>query len=229
MPVLSKPAFRSIRWLLGALSLLLAACSGQPERGLRPAFYSWQTTLGVPLTTRQYLDSLGCRTLCVKVLDVGRDPLSAQVTRYAQLRVADTAGLGGLGVVPTVFITNEVFRHSSPQERAAWVGPMAAALRPWLLRSGQEGGELQFDCDWTASTREAYFSFLREMRAALPRGSTLSATVRLHQYKFPDQTGVPPVERGMLMLYNTGDIDQPVLRNSIFDAADARKYLAGAP
>ena len=88
---------------------------------------------------------------------------------------------------------------------------------------------LQLDCDWTPSTRAAYFSFLKKLSAALPPGTQLSATVRLHQYKFPQETGVPPVDRGMLMLYNTGDIDDPGPRNSIFDPADARKYVQGAP
>jgi hypothetical protein len=40
---------------------------------------------------------------------------------------------------------------------------------------------------------------------------------------------VPPVERGMLMFYNTGDIENPEAGNSIFSIADAEKYLVGAP
>lgn len=89
--------------------------------------------------------------------------------------------------------------------------------------------EIQFDCDWTASTRDAFFLFLKKMKQRLPENTQLSATIRLHQYKFPDKTGVPPVERGMLMFYNTGDIDNPDAGNSIFRPEDVRKYLTGAP
>src|SRR5690606_32452956 len=76
---------------------------------------------------------------------------------------------------------------------------------------------------------DAFFLFLKKIKERLPAGVRLSATIRLHQYKFPDKTGVPPVERGMLMFYNTGDIENPEAGNSIFQTDDARKYLVGAP
>jgi hypothetical protein len=63
----------------------------------------------------------------------------------------------------------------------------------------------------------------------LPPETRLSATIRLHQYKFPDRTGVPPADRGLLMFYNTGDIHDPDEPNSIFQPAAAEKYLHGAP
>jgi hypothetical protein len=63
----------------------------------------------------------------------------------------------------------------------------------------------------------------------LPASTRLSATIRLHQYKQPGKTGVPPVDRGMLMFYNTGDIDDPADGNSIFQADQVGRYLQGAP
>ena len=56
--------------------------------------------------------------------------------------------------------------------------------------------EVQFDCDWTESTRVQYFAFLRESRK-LFSGWRVSSTVRLYQYKYPEKAGVPPIERGM--------------------------------
>lgn len=214
--------------LLFLLSLpCLLGCTASPDASLRPAFYSWQTTLQASPATRKYLDTLNSSTLYVKIMDIGRDPLTRQIQPYATLRTGDTSALSGLQFIPTVFITNEVFQHSTPEERTALVAQLATALRPWCV--SQPATEVQLDCDWSGSTREAYFSFLREMKTALPPATPLSATVRLHQYKFPQKTGVPPVDRGMLMLYNTGDIDRPVLRNSIFNAEDARQYVQGAP
>ena len=64
------------------------------------------------------------------------------------------------------------------------------------------------------------------MKKALP-DTRLSATIRLHQYKFPEKTGVPPVSRGMLMFYNTGDIESEMTDNSIIDPKDAGKYVQG--
>jgi hypothetical protein len=87
-----------------------------------------------------------------------------------------------------------------------------------------------FDCDWTATTRDAYFSFLEKMRSRLPASTSRSVTIRLHQYQRPADTGVPPAERGLLMLYNTGDVEDPTgNRSSIFDPRDAHRYLDNAP
>lgn len=228
--------------------LLLAACSPPSPRSLTPAFYHWRTTLALSPAERGYLDLLGCKKLYVKVLDIGRDPMTGRIVPYSRLEVRDTAGLAGLEVVPTVFITNEVFRGLTPAPSpngegisdidqvveqvvsplSLWRG-VGGEASPLSLWRGAGGEALQLDCDWTPSTRAAYFSFLKKLRTALPPGTQLSATVRLHQYKFPQETGVPPADQGMLMLYNTGDIDDAGPCNSIFDPADARKYVVGAP
>jgi len=48
--------------------------------------------------------------------------------------------------------------------------------------------------------------------------------LRLHQIKYFERTGVPPVSRAMLMLYNFGRIEAEGTSSSIFNAADARRY-----
>jgi hypothetical protein len=49
--------------------------------------------------------------------------------------------------------------------------------------------------------------------------------VRLYQYKYPNEAGVPPVKRGMLMCYNAGDIKDKEGANSIFDKDEIMEYL----
>lgn len=84
--------------------------------------------------------------------------------------------------------------------------------------------EVQFDCDWTAGTRAHYFAFLRESKR-LFAGQRVSSTIRLYQYKYPVKAGVPPVDRGMLMCYNAGNIKDPETVNSIFDRREIMRYL----
>ncbi|MCC6463274.1 MAG: hypothetical protein IT260_22585 [Saprospiraceae bacterium] len=84
--------------------------------------------------------------------------------------------------------------------------------------------ELQIDCDWTAGTRDRFFYLLTELQRLHPQYA-LSCTIRLHQFRQPDQTGVPPVARGMLMCYNVGDLKDPASTNSIFNYSEASKYL----
>lgn len=208
---------------------LFFGCVKRPPKPLKTAFYCWQTTLGLSGEQSEYLSSAGCGKIYVKALDVGVDAASGDVVPYSQLAVADTAGLSQLEVVPVVFITNETIRRLTDDEKTGWLAEKIAAA---LVRAGAAGArrpEFQVDCDWTQSTREPFFKLLKKIRTCLPQDALLSATIRLHQYKFPEQTGVPPADRGMLMLYNTGDIDAPGETNSIFKPEDAKKYLNGAP
>ncbi len=216
-------SFSSLCSFFSAAVLLLSACGKKPvHRVVTPAFFYWQTSFQLSPAELGYLDSMQCRRLYVKVLDLGRSPETGEIIPLARIDVVDSSAWAGRDIVPCVFITNSVFQQSQTLRTADLAEQVLAA-------TGIQSPEIQFDCDWTPSTREAYFSFLREIKKRLPKSVRLSATIRLHQYKFPRQTGVPPVDRGMLMLYNTGDIERPDTRNSIFDPAEAEKYLNGAP
>ena len=81
--------------------------------------------------------------------------------------------------------------------------------------------EIQLDCDWTQTTEDAYFKFLKEVSGLLKNDSImLSVTIRLHQLR----TKVPPVKRGVLMCYNTGGVRNAQTNNSILDVDDVALY-----
>lgn len=84
--------------------------------------------------------------------------------------------------------------------------------------------EIQFDCDWTKTTKAQYFAFLDEMKKLFGE-KLISSTIRLYQYKYPAEAGVPPVKRGMLMCYNAGNIRSTKTVNSIFDKDEVMSYL----
>ncbi|PSL22431.1 hypothetical protein [Chitinophaga ginsengisoli] len=86
--------------------------------------------------------------------------------------------------------------------------------------------EIQIDCDWTANTRDKYFHFLKALRLHYP-DKVLSATIRLYPYKYPKKMGVPPVDRGMLMCYNLGNIKDANTNNSVFDLKTLQQYFNG--
>ncbi|MDO8365326.1 MAG: hypothetical protein Q7T20_00925, partial [Saprospiraceae bacterium] len=200
-----------------------AACSTAPPRPLEPAFFYWETTLDITSAEIELLDSLACKKLYIKRLDIGRNAGSGEIEPYSLTEITDTIILSRFAVIPTVFITNEVFKNISEQ-KMEWLAIKIAETCALPHLHG-----LLFDCDWTPSTRDAFFLFLKKIRGKLPPGTSLEATIRLHQYKFPQNTGVPPVDRGMLMFYNTGDVDEEGERNTIFHPDDALKYVEGAP
>lgn len=84
--------------------------------------------------------------------------------------------------------------------------------------------EIQLDCDWTPSTRDRYFDFLKAMKKANP-GVTLSCTVRLHQFRDREQAGIPPVDQATLMCYNVAPPKDLAIKDAIFDPALVEGYL----
>lgn len=206
------------------LGIVWSACTATVPKPLEPAFYCWETVFQPDSAELAILDNLACKALYIKILDIGKNASTGAIEPYARLDLRDTAAWRRHTIVPCIFITNEVFTGIS-REKMQWLAGKIATVS----RDFAPFNEFQVDCDWTGTTRESYFYFLGLLRKQLPKGATLSATIRLHQYKFPEKTGVPPVDRGMLMFYNTGDVDQDTERNSIFHPEDARKYLDGAP
>ncbi|MDZ4838470.1 MAG: hypothetical protein SGJ04_00540 [Bacteroidota bacterium] len=86
--------------------------------------------------------------------------------------------------------------------------------------------EFQIDCDWTAKNRDKYFKFLTILKDSLQkRNMKLSVTIRLYPYKYSKKMGVPPVDKGVLMCYNLGQIQNSNTKNSVFDVKELDKYL----
>src|SRR5690606_11772053 len=81
--------------------------------------------------------------------------------------------------------------------------------------------EIQFDCDWSLKSKQNYFQFIEEFKKLHPN---LSATIRLHQIKYPEKTGIPSVKTGVLMYYNMGVISAGE-DNSIYSQKTAKNYI----
>ncbi|MCH4146953.1 MAG: hypothetical protein LKG25_01515 [Prevotella sp.] len=207
---------------LSCLVLLFVACSshGSRESSSRSAYY-WSTTWETTAQTDSILRSL--QTLYLRYFDVVVNE-EGEVMPNATLRF--NASLPKqLNVVPVVFIVNDVMRRTDNVEY----------LAEKILRRVQQISdthevktvkEVQIDCDWTMQTRKRYFDFLRSLQTlAHQRHLTLSTTVRLHQLSQP----VPPVDRGVLMLYNTGDFTDIRCEQPILSLADVSPYLRYLP
>lgn len=95
-----------------------------------------------------------------------------------------------------------------------------SALRAWIARCN----EIQIDCDWTKSTKKAYFLFLKQLQERLDK-QRVSCTLRLWQYRDRDVAGIPPVDRCQLMLYSTGSPDEFISENSIAEPSLIESYL----
>jgi hypothetical protein len=206
------------------LLLWAAGCRPSAAPAAEPAFYHWRSSAEFSPAQRAYLDSLGAGHLYLRLMDLDW-PEGASSPAPVSVVALDTAQPLPLPWTGVVFITNRAMLRLSEggvEELAANLARKVRRLCGPLRPAG-----LQLDCDWSEQSRAKYFRLLKALRQAWGEPLSLSATIRLHQVKYASRTGVPPVDRGMLMFYNMGDLRDPATENSIFDAAAAEKYLYG--
>ncbi len=204
--------------LLLLLLLLFVGCKKQAESTTegRSAYY-WSTTFKMSDGKRQFLKDHHVTRLYVRYFDVvsGEDGTPQP---NATIWFNDSVPTG-VEVIPTVYILNECMTKD--------YGDMPQKLVKRILQMNETHDvvgvkEIQIDCDWTGSTEERFFAFLKEVRTALePHQIGLSATIRLHQLSGK----VPPVDRGVLMMYNTGDLTRLDCEHPILDMKDAKPFL----
>ncbi len=209
----------------------LSGCQKENTNKIKytPAFYHWQTHLKLTPAERHLLDSLNTKKLYVKFFDIDLNENNEPVPN-AQIET-DTHLLNDLKIIPTVFITNRTFKDISKKQIEKLADNIFNKIKTLIPDSfNLTSNEIQFDCDWTKTTQDNYFYFLKFLKSKHPKRSNaqtlkLSSTIRLHQLKYPDQTGIPPVDKGMLMFYNMGDLENWETENSILDLEVAQQYL----
>lgn len=218
--------------------LFLPSCSS-PEPPPEHALYEWRSTVDLGEAAYRTLDSLKAARLYIRFFDVQWDEASGEAVPRSTARFTRSIR-EETEVVPTVYITNETMRNI-PSDRidslAARIVRKIDGMTLSIRRANSADGqsfrstpphpwrEVQIDCDWTATSRTSYFVLLRRIDELLPDDVTLSATIRLHQVKYRVETGTPPVDRGLLMAYNTGEVTDPDEENSIVEYEVVEEYL----
>lgn len=218
------------RHLLSSTLLVLLAGSlfflFQPRKKVVPAFYYWKTTFHLTSSEKQALQKLEIKRLYLRLFDIGWDNTLNAPVPLGKI-VFDDHNFYSAEIVPVVYITNRVITNINTNQVATVATHLLKQVQS-IAKSGVFSfTELQIDCDWTETTRAKYFGLLKQLSSmAAMNGVKISATIRLHQIKYKQITGIPPVERGMLMFYNMGDLSEATNRNSIYNQHDASKYVS---
>ncbi|MBQ7691233.1 MAG: hypothetical protein IJT30_08625 [Muribaculaceae bacterium] len=181
-----------------------------------PSVYYWRTTLRLDSTERDFLLRHHVTKMYTRFFDVVlRD---STPNPNATLQFLDTVP-AGVEVIPVVFILENCLRHDLNDYARLLVDRVVQMCETNDLPAPRE---LQIDCDWTRHSQDDYFRFLGLVRsAAADHHLRLSATIRLHQLSMPP----PPVDYGVLMVYNTGDATRTNGHNPILDYRDVQPYL----
>lgn len=208
---------RNFSILLIAIVCLLASCGGNAPHGNIRAAYYWSTTLDIDSQKAAFIKEHDITRLYIRYFDVVQgnagEPVPNATLKFRSL--PDSS----IEIIPTVFITNECMK--------AKTGGLAEKILVRVLQMNETNGVrnvkgVQIDCDWTMTTRKNFFAFMDEMkRLTHEKEMELSVTIRLHQLS---QTP-PPCDRGVLMMYNTGDVADFNCRKPILNMADAGPYM----
>ncbi|QVJ79975.1 replication restart DNA helicase PriA [Prevotella sp. khp1] len=180
--------------------------------------YYWCTDLHLDSTERAFLkqhhiNKVYCRYFDVVMSDDGTEPKP-----NATIAFTDTFP-AGIELIPTVYITEDCM-HKPHKD-------LAEKLVKRIMQMNETNHignvhEIQIDCDYTSKSRATYYLFLETIKSQLSTiHYQLSTTIRLHQLSMP----VPPVDYGVLMVYNTGDPRKWQERNPILDYRDVYPYL----
>jgi hypothetical protein len=205
------------------LFFIFFACKKDVNRTVGRAFYHWEQDLSLSQYEYERINRLNVKRLYVRFFDV--DWQSGRPQPLSIINIQDTLP-EAYDIVPVVFITNRTLLNSDEADVSRLAERLLKKLDKLTEDLSQNIPEIQIDCDWSGQSRALYFKLLGHLRPWLNKqGIKLSATIRLHQVKYYQRTGVPGVDRGVLMFYNTGTIDDPSTKNSILDLSIARAYF----
>lgn len=204
--------------LLAVIAYISCSCNNG-SKGVEdavPSVYYWRTVFSLDSVEQDFLGKYNVGRMYVRYFDVvvrGDKVMPNATIKFTQPVPA------GIEIVPTVFIMENCLSKG--------MDGIAEQLVNRILQMNETHDvagvkEIQIDCDWTIRSQERYYAFLNEVRAALKEhGMRLSATIRLHQLSLTP----PPVDYGVLMMYNTGALGEKTDRNPILDYRDVYPYL----
>ena len=191
------------------------------------AVYYWRTDFRLDSTERAFLRQYHINKVYCRYFDVVMDTVQGQGPKPNATITFSDALPEGIEMIPTVYITEDCMHQPH--------NGLAEKIVKRILQMNETNGirnvrEIQIDCDYTSRSMKTYYQFLSSVGTVLSESTQdslrtvpteLSTTIRLHQLSMP----APPVDYGVLMIYNTGDPRKWTERNPILDIRDVSPYL----
>lgn len=209
-----------------------------PIHNEKNAAYFWKTVFTLNDAELKFLKRHNVERIYLRMFDVVTDPFAdneaEKTVPNASVRIDNatynmlTSSMSDMEFVPVVYITLDALKAMSESEDILASNIVTRVKNMSHYNGLPNVSEIQLDCDWTKSTEQSYFNLCDSVRKYILEDSLgwdLSSTVRLHQLS----GRVPPVDRGVLMVYNTGSFDNPDADNSIIDYKDVEPYLKRLP
>lgn len=225
-------------FLMAILLVIVASCSEtvppQVHKELNSVYY-WKTVFHLDSADISFIKKHDIGRIYLRMFDVSEDTyahaIDEKTVPNASVRIdyLDNCiiedSLNDKEFVPVVYVTLNALKAMKGHE-----GVLARNIVTRVRNMCEYNGipnvnELQLDCDWTKSTEKSYFALCDSVKLGITELQLpwrLSSTIRLHQLS----GNVPPVDNGVLMVYNTGNFNDPDAANSIIADKDVEPYLS---
>ncbi len=204
-------------------SSFLFSCSD--KENIERAVYIWKAKQSFEQHDAKFITSNKISKIYIRFFDTSTDGKGNSKPKSELKLKGETPT--NVEIIPTIFIENNVFLQLKKKDLNKLPKQILSKIF-YIFKQRfpkHKLQEIQFDCDWTLATRVNYFSFLKQFKQKNPEVE-ISATIRLHQIKYQQKTGVPPVDKGVLMYYNMGDIKEIDEPNSILNNEIGQLYIS---
>jgi hypothetical protein len=199
-------------------TLFLVGCTNNSNHEI--SFYYWKQDFSLSQAQESILEFNKVKKLYVKFFDVTWNSREKKAIPISKIDFKKP--IGKYIIVPCIFIENQVFKENTTPDLALKIYQLVCKIAE---SNKLQLNEIQIDCDWTDATQKEYFSFLSKLIELSQNKQLVSSTLRLHQFKYPKKTGVPPVKKAVLMCYNMDKIDNQKTANSIISETELKKYI----
>lgn len=209
-----------------SLCLVVFLWSCKEEKRYSYSFYHWKSKVRISPDEDKMLKEANVETIYMRYFDI--DFIENNEYNYddddsvypiSVLAEVD-AEAKAYNIVPVIFITNKALKQKrNLTDLSNKIYKLVNQISEQHFNKIHK--TIQVDCDWNESTRDKYFNLIKLLKAHYPN---ISVTIRLHQIKYKDKTGVPPTDAGVLMLYNVGDL-KDFDQNSILESHIVEQYI----
>lgn len=203
--------------LLLMFLLYLSSCSNVKKSDVSILFYHWKANATYSTTINNALDLAKSKTVFLHFFDIKTSEGGVVEPVYIINKIDNE--FKELNIIPVIFISNNIFKREIDLVK------LSENIDKLIVEIGNQKldnkfTEIQLDCDWNLTTKNKYFSLIN----LLNERYSINATIRLHQIKYQDKTGVPPCDKGTLMVYNIGDLHNEN-QNSLLQSNIVKQYI----
>ena len=207
----------NIKSLLKISTIIFAALlsCNQPIKDIKFSLYYWKNNAHLTEEQKHIMNNSSIENIYLKICDFKWSEKTKKIETPSISNIIES----NKNIKPVFFIENKVFEVKSGKE---FYDFFQKKIKDFHYLKDIKN--IQIDCDWTIETKDHYFSFLKYLKQ---NGYHTEVTLRLHQIKHTEITGIPDVESGVLMIYNLTSPRIFNQKNSIYNANLAHAYLNG--